>query len=122
MAHLIEAAGQRLGGHACHEDGPQRHLRAVGGSLLHDRHRVLRTLQFVAHQLVGLVGGVAEEVALKHRLGAQLLAGGLELLGHQAQLVGVGQRAARVGETDHDVVLAHFRAVVEGVELYLREI
>ena len=104
IGHLIEAPVGETGADACHQVGPQRHLRTVEGRLLDE------TLGAVAgvsgKHLVGLVGGIAEEVALEdcHRtlepVADELLIG----IEHGIKLL--TESEGGMGEAHNDVVLA----------------
>ena len=72
MGGLIESAGQQTGADTGHHIYPQPNFAAIEGSLSDD---ALGTVAGVGQQhVVGLVGDVAEEVALDDRCGSlQLL-------------------------------------------------
>ena len=66
VAHLVESAFSHACLHTCHQPHPQGNLRTVEGRLLDD---ALGAVCDVGdNHLVGLVGGVAEEIALENGL------------------------------------------------------
>ena len=110
VGHLVEAVGTHGGGHAGHEVGPEGDLRAVEGWLLDD---ALGAVAGVGREHeVGLVGCVAEEVALEDGDGA-----GRQ---HAVQQSGVGveqgvelllEGAAAAFGVDDEVVFGYALAV-----------
>ena len=110
VGHLAEAVGAHARSHVGHQVGPQGHLRAVEWGLLDD---ALGAVAGVGRlHKVGLVGGVAEEVALEHGYGAarqraaQQLAVGVEQ-GVELLLEG----AAAAFGVDDEVVFGYALAV-----------
>ena len=67
VAHLVEAALAEPRLHTRHQVAPEGDLRAVERGLFNDAFGTIGDIG--EDDLVGLVGGIAEEVALEHGLG-----------------------------------------------------
>ena len=111
MLYLVESALAEPRLHTCHQVAPEGDLRAVEGRLFDDALGTIGDIR--ENHLVGLVGRITEEVALKYRLSPFQLALKQLVIGveHGLQLLGVGEPLGI--HMDHHLILFHLRAVVE---------
>ena len=107
VLHLEEAVVQHLALHAGLQVSPQGYLGTVQRSLLHDGKRAIGILGHQPQQQVGLVGGVAQEVAGKDRHRALQFAvqQPVESRHDGLRLLGKGQACVR--DVQHDVAFGH---------------
>ena len=66
VTHFIESALADTGLNVCHQIDPKGNLRTVKRCLLDDTHGTIRHIGY--DHIIGLVGGIAEEIALENRL------------------------------------------------------
>ena len=111
VAHLVESAFSHACLYTCHQPHPKGNLRAVEGCLLDDALGAVCNVG--DNHLVGLVGGVAEEIALENGLCTRQLTfyqmvictnDGFQLLGEWQTLL---------CDTDYCMILLYLRAVVK---------
>ena len=111
VLYLVEATLGQARLYTCHQVAPEGNLRTVEGRLLDDALRAVGDIG--EDDLVGLIGGIAEEIALEHCLRSlqrtfkQLVIG----IEHGLQLLGVGEPLGI--HMDHGMILLYLRAVVE---------
>ena len=111
MTHLVKAAFRKAGLYIAHQIYPQGDLGAVEGRLLDD---ALGTIGDIGgDDIVGLISGIAQEVALEDSLCATELAFDKLAIGIENGFQLLGIREARRVDVDHRMVLDNLCSVIE---------
>ena len=105
MTHLIHAIGQHTPHYPIDEVAPQGHLSAVEGCLLHHRNSALCALCAHGQQGVGLIGCIAEEVALEDGVCSLQLIGQNAIVGFEEGLELLYETQLGLCDVNHQMVL-----------------